>query len=583
MQTLNIPEGKPRDYEKELSLDLGIITTAIDEIELNVRRISDVLNTEQKQIDYYLSLLQQLDPISEVDNDFSDLKNAHYLYSVLGILPAENVERLHTSLARIPFALVPLKESNNKAIIWLSGLRKNQDVLERAVRSAYLTPISIPEDFNGTPAQIILSINSKIAESKLKIEKINQELTQAKQAFQEKLTSYLWTIRSSRMMVDAIVRYGRLKYTYIIVGWIYTSRIQSITQKIAQVSKETLLETFPINRFEAAHDTPIALNNPGIFNPFQMLVTTYGEPQYSELDPTPLTTILFPLMYGAMFGDVGHGLILTLIGWLVASRRVKMLRSLARLGPIIITCGIVSIIFGLLYGSFLGYEDILPAIWIRPGNNIMTILIITIAGGVVVLSIGFLLNIFNLLKTREWGRLFFSSNGVSGLLLYWSLIGFGASKLVPNFPLPSIIFIIPLVIGALGVMFAEVLNHLIEGHHPLIEGGIGTYIVQIIFEILETLISYLSNSLSFVRIGAFAVAHGNLSAVFFLLAAMVDPGKGIGYWLVFLVGLIFIVGFEGLIVGIQTMRLTYYEFFGKFFTGGGKRFEPLTLRPTENE
>jgi V/A-type H+-transporting ATPase subunit I len=243
----------------------------------------------------------------------------------------------------------------------------------------------------------------------------------------------------------------------------------------------------------------------------------------------------------------------------------------------------MSIIFGFLYGSLFGYEDILPALWLRPGTNIMTILIITIGAGVVVLSLGFLLNIYNLFKAHEWGRFFFDHNGVSGLLLYWSLLGLGGSKLLPNFPVPSVVFIVLLIIGAMGVMLSEVFIHLIEGHRPLIEGGIGTYIVQIIFEIFETVISFLSNSLSFVRIGAFAVAHGNLSAVFFILAEMVSPNKGIGYWVVFLIGMIFIVGFEGLIVGIQTMRLTYYEIFGKFFTGGGKRFEPLSLRPTENE
>lgn len=583
MQTLKVDEGLPPAKDKELVLNLEKAKPAIERIEQEIRQITDRLNAELKLIDHHESLLQQLEPVADVDNDFSDLKNANYLYSVLGVLPAENVERLHTSLSRVPFVLIPLKETDHKAIVWLSGLLKNKDVLDRATRSAYLTPISIPEGFSGTPAQIIASINSDITASKAKIETYNQELDKAKQSYQDQLVDYLWSVRSSRMMADAIVRYGRLKYTYIVVGWIYTSRIASISEKIKQASKETLIETFPTKRFDDGQHPPIALNNPGIFRPFQMLVTTYADPQYSELDPTPLVAILFPLMYGTMFGDVGHGLILALLGWLVTSRRVKALKGLASLGPIVLACGIMSIIFGFLYGSLFGYEDILPALWLRPGTNIMTILIITIGAGVVVLSLGFLLNIYNLFKAHEWGRFFFDHNGVSGLLLYWSLLGLGGSKLLPNFPVPSVVFIVLLIIGAMGVMLSEVFIHLIEGHRPLIEGGIGTYIVQIIFEIFETVISFLSNSLSFVRIGAFAVAHGNLSAVFFILAEMVSPNKGIGYWVVFLIGMIFIVGFEGLIVGIQTMRLTYYEIFGKFFTGGGKRFEPLSLRPTENE
>ena len=220
----------------------------------------------------------------------------------------------------------------------------------------------------------------------------------------------------------------------------------------------------------------------------------------------------------------------------------------------------------------------------QPGDNpFMTILIITIAGGMIVLSLGFLINIYNALKVKDWSLAFFNHNGVIGLVLYWSLIGLGLSALVPGFPIPIYIFVIASIIGVIGMMFSEVFIHLIEGHRPLIEGGFALFFVQAFFELFETVISYLSNSLSFVRVGAFAVAHGNLGAVFFILAEIVDPSKGIGYWLMFLLGLLFIVGFEGLIVGIQTMRLTYYEIFGKFFTGGGKKFEPLTLHPAENK
>jgi V/A-type H+-transporting ATPase subunit I len=122
-----------------------------------------------------------------------------------------------------------------------------------------------------------------------------------------------------------------------------------------------------------------------------------------------------------------------------------------------------------------------------------------------------------------------------------------------------------------------------EGHRPIVEGGIGTYAIQGFFELFETLISFLSNSLSYVRVGAFAVAHAGLSAMVFILADLVGPSRGAGYWIAIVVGNLFIVGFEGLIVGIQTMRLEYYEFFSKFFTGGGRPYKPLTLLPGADE
>jgi V/A-type H+-transporting ATPase subunit I len=313
------------------------------------------------------------------------------------------------------------------------------------------------------------------------------------------------------------------------------------------------------------------------------LVTTYARPQYGEVDPTIVIALIFPVLFGAMFGDAGQGLVLAGLGWLLASRKVKSLKGMASLGPIVIACGVMATIFGFLYGSFFGFEDIIPALWKHPVENIMEILILTIIVGVVLLSVGFLISIFNAFKLRDWGKLFFDHYGLAGLVLYWSLVGLAAGALVGNFPIPATVFIPFAIIGGVGVMLSEMWKNLVEGHRPLIEGGLGTFAFQAFFEVFETLISFFSNSLSFVRVGAFAVAHGSLSAVFFILADLASPSHGIGYWFVFLIGNIFIVGFEGLIVSIQTMRLSYYEFFGKFFSGGGKRFEPLTLRPMENE
>jgi V/A-type H+-transporting ATPase subunit I len=212
----------------------------------------------------------------------------------------------------------------------------------------------------------------------------------------------------------------------------------------------------------------------------------------------------------------------------------------------------------------------------QPIHHITDILLVAIGAGVVILSIGFLLNIYNAWVAQDWARLLFDPNGLAGLLLYWSLLGLAGSLALPAFPVPTPVFVTLAVIGGVAVMFSEFFKHLVEGHRPLIEGGIGMFLFQSVVELFEKLISLFSNSMSYVRVGAFAVAHAGLSGAFFVLAELVDGSRGIGYLIVLLVGNIFIVGFEGLIVGIQTMRLHYYEFFSKFFTGGGTPYEPLT-------
>jgi V/A-type H+-transporting ATPase subunit I len=259
------------------------------------------------------------------------------------------------------------------------------------------------------------------------------------------------------------------------------------------------------------------------------------------------------------------------------------LRSLASLGGLVFACGLSAILFGFLYGSIFGVESILPALWIRPMQNIMDILLVAIGAGVVLLSGGFILNMLNAWRTRDWGRLLVDHNGLAGFLLYWSSLGLLLEVFTGRYPIKPLIFIGMMSLAGLTVMFSEILARLLANHRPLLEDGIATYAIQAVFELFETLIGFLSNTLSYVRVGAFAVAHVGLSAVIFILANLVSPVQGIGYWIVVALGTLFIVGFEGLIIGIQTMRLEYYEFFSKFFTGGGLHYKPFTLSPNSEK
>ncbi len=583
LTSLDAQKKNPPVKEYDDLIDLDHAKSIVDETDKKVKEIIDQISSENKQIERLKNILLQIEPLSDIDVDFTTLQKAKYIHTILGTMPGENVDRLKTSLARIPHELITLAQKQQKAVVWLAASQDNLDVLERAAKSAYLDPIGLPEGYKGTPAEISKSVKLSIQESESKIEKLKEPIVQLRLEKEKELTELLWDIKCSHLTTNAILKYGRLKYTYIIVGWVFTNHVDFLKDKLKAISQDILIETRSTKREKDSHEIPTALNNPKLLRPFQMLVGNYADPKYSELDPTPLVAILFPLLFGTMFGDVGHGLILVLIGWLSLTGKVKIFKFLGGLAPIVLACGIMSVIFGFLYGSIMGFEHVIPALWLHPGEDIMTILIITIVAGVVVLSFGYILNIYNLLKVKDWANAFFSHNGVIGAFLYWSVIGMGVALVLPAAGLPKIPFIIATIIGVIGVGLSEVFIRLIEGHRPLIEGGIGTFIVQVFFELLETFISYLSNSLSFVRVGAFAVAHGNLSAVFFILGEMVSPSKGIMYWVMFLVGTVFIVGFEGLIVGIQTMRLTYYEIFGKFFNGGGKKFEPLSLRPVDND
>jgi V/A-type H+-transporting ATPase subunit I len=418
---------------------------------------------------------------------------------------------------------------------------------------------------------------------------------------QKELHELYWDVHVSRMMADAIVRFGQLRHTYVVVGWVPTANLEFLTQRLKQASPEILIETIPTERSGHHSNVPVALTNNRWLRPIQMLVNQYGRPSYGELDPTVLMAFTFPLLYGAMFGDIGQGLVLLLLGVLMHNR--IFMAGMQSLGLLIAYCGASATVFGFLYGSIFGFEghhvhdylgfDLHP-IWLSPiePENILTVLGVAIDAGIIILILAFLLSMFNNIRSRDWPHLVFGHTGIVIFIFYIAFLALlgsflGTTAIAPRIavaiaalPLPWTL--IAIVFG-IGVMFSGAFRNAMEGHRAMEGSGIGgcmMFFVQSFMDLFESVISLLSNTLSFVRVGAFAVAHGGLSLAIFALAGE-EPD--LGFWITIILGNLFIIGFEGLIVGIQTMRLHYYEILGKFFHGGGMRFEPLTLTPRKED
>ncbi len=355
---------------------------------------------------------------------------------------------------------------------------------------------------------------------------------------------------------------------------------------IREVSGDTMVELRTPTLEEQA-DAPFEFKNPLYVRLFEQIVTIYGDPAYSELDPTPLVALTFPLIFGVMFGDVGHGLCLIALGALLLSRKVRALEGAVGFGGIVVACGVMATLFGALYGSLFGFEEILPALWLRPLERTQEILVASIGFGTIALTVGMILNVIGSGLRREWGRVLLDRHGIAGIVFYWSLVGLAAGVLTPAVPVSARVLGALAGISGLAIALSARLSALIERRVTVREGVGGAVeasgsLVEGFFELFEATLSVLSNTLSFVRMGAFAVAHGALSLVVFILARMVDPRQGLAYWVVVVLGNLLVIGFEGMIVAIQTLRLEYYELFSKFFAAGGRRFQPLTLLSGED-
>jgi V/A-type H+-transporting ATPase subunit I len=179
-----------------------------------------------------------------------------------------------------------------------------------------LNPLVLPDEFDGTPAQIATSIRKAIENSKLKISELNNSLSKLANTHRKELNQLLWEVHVSRLMADAIARFGQLRHTYVVVGWVPSADLNLLTERLKQASREILIEAIPSDRSGHNTNVPVALTDNKWLKPIQNLVTTFGRPSYGELDPTILMAFSFPILYGAMFGDVGQGLVLMLVGYL---------------------------------------------------------------------------------------------------------------------------------------------------------------------------------------------------------------------------------------------------------------------------
>ena len=276
---------------------------------------------------------------------------------------------------------------------------------------------------------------------------------------------------------------------------------------------------------------PVKLRNPKLFKPYEMYIRMYGLPNYNEFDPTIFVALTYSFIFGWMFGDVGQGLVLVIGGFLLYHFK-KM-----NLAAIISMAGVFSTFFGFMFGSIFGFEDVIEPIWLRPMSKMTdlpmigrlnTVFIVAVAFGMGMILLTMIIHIINAVKNHSLGDLCFDTNGIAGLVFYGLLV------------------------------FAIVM-----------------IVVQALFELIEVLLSYFSNTISFVRIGAFAVSHAAMMQVVMMLAGAESGTPNI---LVVILGNLFVCGMEGLIVGIQVLRLEYYEMFSRFYKGDGREFEPYNTK-----
>ena len=378
----------------------------------------------------------------------------------------------------------------------------------------------------------------------------------------------------------SIRRYAaRYNDNFILTGWIPAKREKSFCAALDKL--EGVDYTLENAENELEHSPPVQLENKKPVRAFEFFVNMFGLPQYDELDPTPFVAITYVLLFGIMFGDVGQGICVSIVGALMWKFKQMAL------GKALIPCGISSAVFGLVYGSVFGYEHVLDPMYsalfglsekpieVMEANTTIEIILAAVCIGIFLVLCAILINIICSLKRRKWESALFGPNGIAGFLFYGGIVvGFGG-QLAFGWQIVTPVYIVLLIVlPLLVIMFAGVLGALVERKPDWKPESWGGYIVENFFELFEVLLGYASNTISFLRVGAFVLVHAGMMTMVFTLA---DMSSGIGYLLIVVLGNIIVMGMEGLLVGIQVMRLEFYEMFSRFFEGGGRSFSPIVV------
>ena len=540
------------------------------------------------------TVVEQLSSFKQVNLPFSELGNFSFLHFAIGSMPSAKIDELRDELAD-NVVLLPLPRNESDSALVAVTSRTGRFAMETVLKKEGFKKETVVLDEGKT-------LNDFIAKSQEEAEAADRTLSDlalAKRGLAADHAGELREMRASviaeKSVLGAEEQFAHTAQTTLVTGWVPEPDAKRVTDRLQEITEgRCAVETLAPEQVPDVK-VPVLMRHSWFLRPFEMLVSGYGTPSYHDLEPTLFVALTYMLMFGMMFGDAGHGLVLLLagLGIVFSSRRDKT----RDVGTLVSLAGAASIVFGLIYGSFFGLESFQKyALW--PGHKSldhlvqtepMAIITLAIATGIAVISIGVILNIVNRVRKRDWRGGLFGGFGIIGALFYWGVIGlilkFAAIRshgLV--FAAVGLFIVLPLVIWILYLPISQAIRNRRErralGSHGE-EEGLGMSIVESAIEAFETVLSYMSNTVSFIRIAAYAMSHAAILMATFILADKVvgaDAGGGVPRLIVIVIGNLTAIILEGIIAAVQAMRLEYYEFFSKFFSGGGEEFKPFKLR-----
>ena len=511
--------------------------------------------------DYLGCLALFLHRLERIEGDIEEFRALHFCGLELGLLPLSSLG--DGALLASGVLVFPLKRSKDKILLTFLCKKQQQTALVQRIVEMGGALLPLPQALSGTFSDVLQRIRSIYKNVHGQLKRLDLKLSELRRRNSSLLRDRLQTISAEIRLLSAGDKLGYTDRTVAIAGWVPERRYRELEDILRHTCAQRYILQHAVAR---GGQTPVQLSNPALVRPYQRLLAVLGTPDYSEIEPTPLLAVGFLVLFGMMFGDIGHGLVLLAAGLLL-----RRLPRFADHGAIIAQVGVCSAFFGLLFGSFFGHEDLLPALWFSPMHDIPQLMLAAVLLGSGLILTGLALRIFNGLREERFRVVATDRYGMAGLIFYAG--GLLTAYLVYREVLPA------LALVWLAVPLTAVFCHPFADRQ---QGGwapTGMLLAEGAIAVLETILGFLANTFSFLRVAAFGLAHAGLFMAVFALADQVRELPFGPFWVTFvhIAGNLVILVLEGLVVSIQAVRLEFYEIFSKFFRGGGVIYNPLVF------
>ncbi len=557
----------------------GSVTDTVNRI----RHLAKIIVEARAELLKFNTQKELIKPWAGFDLPVDDRGTKH-TKTFIGTLPGEwTMEGILMCFDKeIPAEVEIFSVSREQTCIFLMCLKRDAEVIFEKLREVGFTYPNLTA--GQAPACQISDLEQQITEKQLLVKKAEEEI----RSFKEQRENICFLLDYDSMRVQKYEVIGHLlqsKKLFILTGYIPGEESERLKEEISS-KFEAVVE---VEQLQEGEEPPVLLRNNGFSNPLEGIVESYSPPAKGEIDPTMVMSLFYYLLFGLMLSDAGYGAIIA-VCCTIGLKKYKdtMEESMRRTLKMFLYCGISTVFWGILFGSYFGdlldvitntyfgQKVTIPPLWFFPVNEPMRMLTFSMLLGIIHLLTGLSMKFYMAFKQKDYKTLFYDVI-LWFILLISSLLVLLSMEMVTE--ILGISFILPSALGNMAAILAAlsavgiILTNGRESKNPFKRFLKGLYA-------LYGITGYLSDVLSYSRLLALGLATGVICTVINQMAAMAGGGAlgFIPFTLIILFGHTLNIGINALGAYVHTNRLQYVEFFGKFYGGGGRKFQPYHVK-----